>query len=309
MPIRNETFESNPLPVTEKPNKLNLLDLHIEEILAKTFADLKFKFLDLYKDHPRQTRRRETPSPENREPNPRRDQPQPSEQKRSPFVPRELPLPLPKPPHQEKPAYTEIPIPRPGGNWQSQHDRLVNKARNTQPSLVFYGDSITVGMGIGDALRKSFGPNTENFGISADGTQHLLWRLKNGEADFKKDPEKSVLLIGANNLIAKPDEVVKGVLANLAEMQKQMPNTKVLVLGVLPQGRDPYNRRREIVREINQKLERALAGKSNVRFYDAGPRMLEANGAMSDRVWAGDGVHVRNYTPLFEAIKPELRKF
>ncbi len=88
-----------------------------------------------------------------------------------------------------------------------------------------------------------------------------------------------------------------------------MPGIKFLVIGVLPQGKDPHNPRRDQIKDLNQKLEHALANEPNVKFVDVGAKMLEKDGSMSDKVWWGDGFHPRNYTPMFDAIKPELSKF
>lgn len=205
---------------------------------------------------------------------------------------------------------TDTPVPRNTEKWRQSHQALVDKAKNTEPDLVFYGDSITAGMSLGDTLHKSFGAKAENFGIIGDSTQHLLWRLQNGEADFKHAPEKGVLLIGANNVGNKgtTDDIVRGIIADLHEAQKQMQETKWLVLGVLPQGKEANDPRRAQITEINKKLSDALKNEKNVRFLDVGPKMLDSNGGMSDKVWWGDGLHPKNYAPMFDAIKPELTK-
>ena len=204
----------------------------------------------------------------------------------------------------------EKPVPRNTEKWRTEHSSLSQKSQTTEPSLVFYGDSITKGMSEGNALKKAFGNSAENFGIIGDSTQHLLWRLQNGEANFKKPPEKGVLLIGANNVGHQSnDDIVKGILADLKEAQKRMPDTKWLVLGVLPQGRNANDPRRAEIKDINEKLAQALKGMPNVQFFDAGPAMLEKDGSMSDRVWWRDGLHPRNYDPLFDKVKEQLKKF
>ncbi len=206
-------------------------------------------------------------------------------------------------------AATDQPIPRQTSKWRAQHDELVKKAESTNPSLVFYGDSITAGMSIGNELKNTFGNSAENFGIVGDSTQHLLWRLQNGEAKFKAEPKEGVLLIGANNIGAASNaDIIKGILADLREASSKMPDTKWLVLGVLPQGLKADDPRREQIRNLNLELEKQLAGKPNVTFFDVGPLMLEKDGSMSDKIWWRDGLHPRNYAPMFDAIKPILNK-
>jgi hypothetical protein len=211
-------------------------------------------------------------------------------------------------PEEEELSPTE-PVPRTPQSWKDKHSELVKKAESKNLSLAFYGDSITEGMSADNALKKSFGDKADNFGIVGDSTQHLLWRLQHGEANFKQKPEEAVLLIGANNVgKASSEDIVKGILANVAELQKQMPDTKLLVLGVLPQGKTAGDPRREEIKNINDELQKQLAGRSNVSYFDVGPKMLEKDGSMSPKIWWGDGLHPRDYSPMFNEIKPVLEK-
>lgn len=204
---------------------------------------------------------------------------------------------------------TDTAVPRYTDKWKREQQDLAQKARSTDANLVFYGDSITKGMSAGNALKNEFGAKTENFGIVGDSTQHLLWRLRNGETAFKKAPEKAVLLIGANNIgHASEDEIVKGVLANVDELRTRLPEAKLLVLGVLPQGREASDQRRNTINSLNTKIETALKNRTNVVFQNVNKQMLEADGSMSDTVWWRDGLHPRDYSPLFKAIRPTLDK-
>lgn len=194
--------------------------------------------------------------------------------------------------------------PRTASGWQAQHDALARKAA-TKPELAFFGDSITAGMSAGDALKKSFGPKAENFGIVGDSTQHLRWRLQNGEANMA--PQKAVLLIGANNVgAAKPEEIAKGIVANARELTQRMPNTKVLVVGVLPQGMSAADPRRAQIDRINGLVQQQLGALPNVKFQDVGRRMLNPDGSMPSSVWYGDGLHPKSYSRFFDAIRPTL---
>jgi lysophospholipase L1-like esterase len=211
-------------------------------------------------------------------------------------------------PHNDSLVDTEKPVPRDPTKWHKEHEALVKKAESTSPTLVFYGDSITKGMSDGNALLEAFGNTAENFGIVGDSTQHLLWRLENGETNFKTSPKEVVLLVGANNVSnhASASDTVKGILANVREIREKLPEAKVLVLGVLPQGKTAKDPRRAVISELNKELSAELNGQANVSFTDLGPSLLEKDGTMSPLIWWGDGLHPRDYTPIFDQIKPIL---
>ena len=76
--------------------------------------------------------------------------------------------------------------------------------------MYFVGDSITRRWGATDYLdflahwKQSFhGWNAANFGWGADSTQHMLWRLQNGELDGV-NPKAIVVLAGTNNVGRTP---------------------------------------------------------------------------------------------------------
>lgn len=209
-------------------------------------------------------------------------------------------------PTQEE-LITDRPSPRPTDKWKREHEELAKRAQTTDANLVFFGDSITKGMSLGNQLQNEFGCKAENFGIVGDSTQHLLWRMQNGEMEFKKAPEKGVILIGANNIgAATNEEIVKGIIATVNEARTRQPDTKWLVLGVLPQGRSASDPRRATIEKINSLVQQELAEKANITFMDVNKKMLEPDGSMSDSVWWRDGLHPKNYTSLFKAIRPTL---
>ena len=65
------------------------------------------------------------------------------------------------------------------------HNNFVKIAKENQAKLLFLGDSITAGWGgkkdIWNAAFEQYKP--ANFGIGGDRTQHVLWRILNGELD------------------------------------------------------------------------------------------------------------------------------
>lgn len=107
------------------------------------------------------------------------------------------------------------PEPRDAG-WVKRHEGFVEIAKKGGVDVLFLGDSITDfwrreqtdrqvgGKKIWD--REFSGLRTANFGISGDRTQHVLWRLQNGELEGIK-PKVVVLMIGTNNTGFERDKV------------------------------------------------------------------------------------------------------
>jgi lysophospholipase L1-like esterase len=208
--------------------------------------------------------------------------------------------------------YTVVPVPRTDYWWMPRHQKLVKRARQGIINVVFFGDSITALMNV-QLLHNIIGPHAENFGISGDGTQHLLWRLQNGELDFTgTPPDVAVILIGTNNIrsIARLSAsgrhaVFLGVQANVDQIRKKLPSTKILVLGVLPREQSATHPIRAEIGKINHELQ-GLADNQHVCFADIGAAMLEPDGSLSRQVMH-DLLHPTwtvGYTRMFNAVKP-----
>ncbi|CAF1424352.1 unnamed protein product [Adineta ricciae] len=122
-------------------------------------------------------------------------------------------------------------------------------AKNTR--VVFYGDSLTfawytTGQSIWNAMYAARG--ALNYGIAGDCTQQVLWRLRNGELDgLQQQPKLFVLMIGTNNLAgssvcqaASADETAVGIQTIVQEVRRRLPQTKILLLGILPRAQGLY---------------------------------------------------------------------
>ncbi|XP_066575421.1 platelet-activating factor acetylhydrolase IB subunit gamma isoform X3 [Amia ocellicauda] len=68
--------------------------------------------------------------------------------------------------------------------WMSLHNRFVSDSKDKEPEVLFVGDSLIQLMHQFEVWRELFSPlHALNFGIGGDATQHVLWRLSNGELD------------------------------------------------------------------------------------------------------------------------------
>ena len=172
--------------------------------------------------------------------------------------------------------------PQPG--FVGAHERFVAIAKEGKTDLVFLGDSITAGWGGKKEIwDKAFGMyRPANFGIGGDRTQHVLWRITNGELDGIK-PKAAVLMIGTNNSGSDPaDGIAKGVTKIVESIRAKLPDTKILLLAVFPRGEKP-NPQREKLKEVNTTIAKLDDGKS-VFYLDIGDKFLQPDGTLTKEV-------------------------
>jgi len=179
------------------------------------------------------------------------------------------------------------PVPR-DANWVKRHEGFVELAKNGG-DVLFLGDSITDGWrGRGKAVwEKNYAPlNAINFGIGGDRTEHVLWRMENGELEGLK-PKAVVLMIGTNNTGKNPDgtpkntneEIVEGVTKIVQGLRTKLPGAKILLLANFPRGeKDTPIRTR--LKEINAQLAKLDDGKM-IKYLDIGNKFLEDDGTLS----------------------------
>jgi lysophospholipase L1-like esterase len=192
-------------------------------------------------------------------------------------------------------------------NFNERHARYASQDGDLD--LLFVGDSITQGWGgATDVWQRYYGSlKADQFGVGWDRTQHVLWRLKNGEGQHVR-PRVVVLLIGTNNIGQNTDaEISQGVATVVAELRNDFPAARILVLGILPRGLPDDPSRPRIV-TINGMISKLADGK-RVFYLDIGPKFLDANGAIPPDVMA-DRLHptVKGYEIWAEAMKDELAK-
>ncbi|CDQ93365.1 unnamed protein product [Oncorhynchus mykiss] len=68
------------------------------------------------------------------------------------------------------------------GRWMSLHNHFVSNSKDKEPDVLFVGDSLVQLLYQFEVWRDLFSPlHALNFGVGGDATQHVLWRLSNGE--------------------------------------------------------------------------------------------------------------------------------
>ena len=199
--------------------------------------------------------------------------------------------------------------------WIKRHESFVKIAQAGGVDILFLGDSITDfwrNRG-SNVWQKVYGTrHAANFGISADRTQHVLWRIDNGELDGI-NPKVVVLMIGTNNTGKEKNgsprnsntETIQGVQAVVARIRAKLPETKILLLAIFPRGNfdDPQRAQVALINTVIAKLDDGQW----VKFLDIGPHFLEEDGTLPKSIMP-DLLHpnARGYQIWADAIEPTL---
>jgi len=202
------------------------------------------------------------------------------------------------------------PVPRSGG-WMNRHESFNQRVAKGKVDLVLIGDSITHGWeGKGKSVwEKFYGKrNAVNLGIGGDRTQHVMWRLDNGNVKGIS-PKVAVVMIGTNNSgNNSPEEIADGLAAITKQLRKKLPKTKVLLLGIFPRGANKDDGRRQVNEKANA-IFKKLADGNDVHYLDIGAKFLEPDGTLTRKIMP-DLLHlsVEGYTIWAESIEPTLKK-
>ncbi len=171
---------------------------------------------------------------------------------------------------------------------------LITAAVKTTPHRVlFLGDSLTQQFDA-QVWREHMAPRGfVNAGINGDRTEHLLWRLQNGNLDGPA-PLGVVLLIGTNDLTnagrpRPPELVAEGIRANLQYLRQRLPGARILLLALLPRGAAPDAGLRRTTVAVNELIQKCGDGGAVV-YADIGGVLLDAEGRLTPEI-APDQLH------------------
>jgi lysophospholipase L1-like esterase len=202
-----------------------------------------------------------------------------------------------------------------GAGWVRRHEGFVAEAKRGGVDILFMGDSITDfwrNRG-SNVWNQYYAPqHAANFGISGDRTEHVLWRIDNGELDGIK-PKVVVLMIGTNNtgkerngtLRNTISQIIEGVTAVVNDLRTKLPDSKILLLAIFPRGNIDDFQRGEVA-VINTALAKLDDG-AHIKFLDIGPKFLEADGTLPRSIMP-DLLHpnAHGYQIWADAMNPTL---
>ncbi|MGZ0165012.1 MAG: platelet-activating factor acetylhydrolase IB subunit [Planctomycetales bacterium] len=198
--------------------------------------------------------------------------------------------------------------------WQPRHDqKLADLKKMEKVDLLMVGDSITHGWeNRGKQVWEEHYAkrNAFNIGFSGDRTEHVLWRLQH-DAVKGISPKLAVIMIGTNNTGHRQDpaeETAAGIKAIIAELQKQLPETKILLLAIFPRGAKSD----DLLRKLNTSINGIIAGYADgkkVFFLDINSEFLEEDGTLPKSVMP-DLLHPHEagYATWAKAMEPSIAK-
>jgi lysophospholipase L1-like esterase len=202
-----------------------------------------------------------------------------------------------------------------GGVRGPRHQAFVEMATNNDFDILFEGDSITdwwqqqPAQGGAGIFSNYFGDvKVANFAVAGDTTQGLLWGLQNGEAQGHK-PKAIMLMIGTNNTGSNSgQEIAEGVGADVAELRKDFPDAKILLLAIFPRGNGASDSNR-VKNEVANKIIAKLDDGKHVFFKNINDKFLDPDGKLIG--FRPDNLHPNSvgYEAWAAAVAPTLKSW
>jgi lysophospholipase L1-like esterase len=216
--------------------------------------------------------------------------------------------------------------------WNSQFlrvNREVAAAQNTQ--LVFFGDSLTWYWSLGNATGREMWSdqfssyNPINMGNSGDITPVMLHRVTRGNLDFApgQHPKVAVILCGINNfgvtksaggketwdlgINCPPEDIAHGQRAIAQVFRRRLPQTRVIMMALLPVAYQAKWEKCQRVNAINASLE---ADSNEVAYLNLQASFLQPDDTIN-RAMYSDGLHLSKagYQAWAKGIAPVIDKF
>ena len=202
--------------------------------------------------------------------------------------------------------------------WQrKRHAEKMEIVTNGGAKVVFIGDSIThFWESSGKAqLGKYFSEGDMkmlDLGVSADRTEHVLWRLNEGGELDGYEAKCILLMIGTNNTghfpIEKepPGDTILGIREILRTIRAKQPKAMVVLTAIFPRSGASADRDRVRNDIVNKEIQKFADGK-NIFWCDFNDQFLTATGVLSPEIFP-DRLHpnARGYEIWYSAVKPYI---
>lgn len=202
--------------------------------------------------------------------------------------------------------------------WKERHEAIINKD-NANPQLILIGNSILNQLDKND--RKSVWEkhlnkyNALNMGFSGDRTENVIWRLQNGELE-NINPKVALLLIGTNNTdgnnyptINYPDELEEATWKICEIIREKLPDTEILIMGILPFGRKIPNFRNSINIETSKLVAEFPNRDKHIHYVDIGDIYLNKDGKIIKKIMP-DYLHpnAEGHMLMFDRLEDKIKE-
>lgn len=185
------------------------------------------------------------------------------------------------------------------GWWMPRHEQKMQLVKAGGAPVVFLGDSIThFWEDRGQAVWKRYFAagryRAINLGFSGDRTEHVLWRIEQGELDGY-EAKAVVLMLGTNNTghfpfeQEPPEDTIVGMKAVLDAIRAKQPNAKIVLCSIFPRDPKPTGGSRLRNGVVNKEIQKFCDGR-NILWCDFGQQFLTADGTLTAEV-APDFLH------------------
>jgi lysophospholipase L1-like esterase len=160
--------------------------------------------------------------------------------------------------------------------WNDACRARVAAAKDGPVDILFVGDSITEswtasawggedrGLAVWNA--RYVPRNALDFGVGADATQNILWRLDTMDVQ-SLHPKVIVLLAGTNNTRDTALDIAAGVHAVLGKLRQMYPAARVILVSIMP------NRRADALMMDADTILKSFADNRTVFYLDLVPLM------------------------------------
>ena len=202
-----------------------------------------------------------------------------------------------------------------GGNyWPKRYLEKRNEIvdGDGEYDVVMVGDSIThrwereggEGRELFAEIRKTY--KILNLGYGGDKTEHVVWRMENGELEGYK-AKLFTLMIGTNNGARDIAGIAAGVKRIIEIIRKRHPETKIALMPIFPRSAKPDDKLRVGNAKVNEIIKGYADGK-DVLWLDFNKDFLEPDGTLTKRVM-NDLLHPNEtgYQIWWKAMHPMFR--
>ena len=201
--------------------------------------------------------------------------------------------------------------------WMERHQTILSRL-SKDPELILIGNSIFHSLDnenrqeVWEKYLDQY--RTVNMGISGDRTENVIWRLQNGSLE-NINPKVAVILIGTNNTdgnhylnISTPEELAGGIWKIWEIVEEKLPETKILIMGILPYGYKP-NHRNNINKATNSHISKFPEKNPNIHYTDICQVYLDNEGNVRDELMP-DYLHPDSagHLLMFETLQEDIAK-